>query len=83
MNVDLSIFRMASRETEYLSVAQVLVARKRQEMELRLAREQVAKGEGANGASIETTLRNMQQESELSQPAPPPDLSGIVVDKTA
>lgn len=82
MNVDLSILRMASRETESLSVAQVLVAKKRQEMELRLAREQVGKGEGTSGASIETTLQNMQQQSELNQPASP-DLRGIVVDKTA
>jgi hypothetical protein len=82
VNVDLSILRMASRETESLSVAQVLVAKKRQEMELRLAREQVGKGEGTSGASIETTLQNMQQQSELNQPASP-DLRGIVVDKTA
>ena len=82
MNVDLSILRMASRETESLSVAQVLVAKKRQEMELRLAREQVGKGEGTSGASIETTLQNMQQQSELNQPAST-DLRGIVVDKTA
>lgn len=78
MNVDLSIFRMASRETDSLAVAQVLVARKRQEMELRLAREQVAKGAGTSGANIETALRNMQQDSELNRPA-----SDHVIDKSA
>lgn len=83
MNVDLSIFRMASRETEYLSVAQVLVAKKRQEMELRIAMEHVGKTDAPHGATIETTLQNMQQESELNHPAPAPDLTGIIVDKTA
>ena len=81
MNIDLSIFRMASRETDSLAVAQVLVAKKRQEMELRLARERVTKGEATTGASIDTALQNMQQHSELNQPAT--DLRGIVVNKTA
>lgn len=82
MNVDLSIFRMASRETDSLSVAQVLVAKKRQELELRLAREQVGKSEGTTGGTIDTALQQMQQQSDLNKPASP-DLRGIVVDKTA
>lgn len=82
MNVDLSIFRMASRETESLAVAQVLVAKKRQELELRIARQQVGKSEGTKGGTVDTALQQMQQQGELSQPATP-DLRGIVVDKTA
>ena len=41
MNADLSIHRMAFREAETLGLAQVLVAKKRQELELRLLRERV------------------------------------------
>ena len=40
MNVDLAIHRMAFKESRSLAVAQVLVAKKRVELELKLGREQ-------------------------------------------
>ena len=44
MNLDVSIYRMAIREAETLGVAQALVAKKRQELELQLLRELVLMG---------------------------------------
>lgn len=82
MNVDQSIFRMAYREAETLGVAQALIARKRQEMELRLLREQVLQGAGASGASIEATLRDMEGESRESTRGAATAV-GASVDKTA
>ncbi|HHY49620.1 MAG TPA: hypothetical protein GYA10_07720 [Alphaproteobacteria bacterium] len=82
MNIDQSIFRMAYREAETLGVAQALIARKRQEMELRLLREQVLKGTGASGASIDATLREMEGESRESTRGAA-DPTGTSVDKTA
>lgn len=82
MNIDQSIHRMALRETESLGVAQLLVARKRQELDLRLLREQVQKGEATTGANVDDALRRMEEESRaLSEP--PVDDSGVLVDKTA
>jgi len=80
MNLDLSIHRMATREAETLGVAQALVARKRQELELKLLREQVAKDEPSSGACLEQSLRDMEDESRRA--APEPD-SGRRVDRTA
>jgi hypothetical protein len=84
VNVDQSIHRMAFREAETLGLAQVLVVKKRQELDLRLQRERVAEGSPASGASIERTLDDMQRTSEAStrEPAPVND-SGVLVDKTA
>lgn len=82
MNLDVSIHRMAVREADTLGVAQVLVAKKRQELELRFLREQVLKGESANGANIDNALRDMELQSR--QDGRPPDAdAGAVVDKTA
>jgi len=80
MNLDLSIHRMAIREAETLGVVQVLIARKRQELELQLQREQVLKGERSSGANIDDALKDMDAQSQ--QRAPDPD-TGAVVDKTA
>ena len=44
MNIDLSIHRMAFREGETLGVAQMLLARKRQELLLRVQKETVTRG---------------------------------------
>lgn len=82
MNSDLSIHRMAFREAESMSVAQALVVKKRQEMELRLIRERVAQGADAKGAALDTALRNMDEGSEAQTRALDSDL-GTVVDKTA
>lgn len=80
MNQDLSIHRMAVREAETLSVAQALIARKRQELDLKLLREQVVKGEQPSGADIDNALRDMEAQSKLRAPDPQ---TGEVVDKTA
>lgn len=80
MNQDLSIHRMAVREAETLSVAQALIARKRQELDLKLLREQVVKGEQPSGADIDNALRDMEAQSKLRAPDP---RTGEVVDKTA
>jgi hypothetical protein len=82
MNLDLSIHRMAVREAETLGVAQALIARKRQELDLRLQREQVLKGEAANGASLDNALRDMDEQSKQSV-RPPDPATGVVVDKRA
>lgn len=64
MSIDTSITRLAFREAESLGVAQALVAKKRADLELKLLREAVLKSDGASGASIETALRDMRDESE-------------------
>ena len=85
MNIDLSIHRMAFREAESLGVAQMLVARKRQELEAQIARETVTRGPEAMGATIDQALRDMEERSELAQRElpPPTDDSGVLVNKTA
>lgn len=82
MNIDQSIHRMALRETESLGVAQLLVARKRQELDLKLQRELVQKGEATDGARLDRALRQMNEESQALVDAPVDD-SGALVDKTA
>jgi len=76
MNLDLSIHRMAFRETDSMGVAQALIARKRQELELRLLREQVAQSGGAAGAQLDSALRDMEDEARSGLPV-------HVVDKRA
>ena len=85
MNIDLSIHRMAFREAESLGVAQMLVARKRQELEAKIARETVTRGPEAMGATIDQALRDMEERSEMTQRElpPPTDDSGVLVNKTA
>ena len=82
MNADLSIHRMAFREAESLGVAIALVAKKRQEMELRVLREKVLKGDGAVGANLDNALNRMNDESAATTRVLDPDL-GSRVDKTA
>ena len=85
MNIDLSIHRMAFREAETLGLAQMLVAKKRQELEAKIARETVPQGPEATGATIDQALRDMEERSELMQRElpPPTDDSGVLVNKTA
>lgn len=80
MNLDLSIYRMAAREAETLGMVQVLIARKRQELELKLQREQVLKGEQSAGATLDQAMRSMDEESRRT--APEPDI-GMQIDRTA
>lgn len=85
MNSDLSIHRMAFRETESLGVAVALVAKKRQEMELRLLRERVLKGEAGNGARLDSALDHMDRQSREAIRSSGQTDSGIgtVVDRIA
>lgn len=84
MNIDLSIHRMAFREAETLGMAQMLVARKRQELEIKLARETVVKGSEPAGAALDHALKDMQDRSEEARRnAPPINDSGVLVNKTA
>lgn len=85
MNADLSIHRMAFRETDSLGVAVALVAKKRQQMELRLQRERVQKGEGGNGADLDSALARMEQESRQTVRAggQTDSATGTVVDRIA
>jgi hypothetical protein len=78
MNADLSIHRMAFREADSLGVAQQLVVKKRQELEERLQRERIEKGEAASQASIDRALREMEAESRRESRD-----KGHRVDKTA
>ncbi len=66
MNADLSIHRMAFREAESMGVAQALVARKRQELELRLQREKVLEGASGAEANLDAALKRMEEESEAA-----------------
>lgn len=84
MNIDHSIHRMAIREAESLGLVQVLVAKKRQELELRLQRQKVIDASAAANASIDRTLDDMREQSEVLAREPQPDNdSGVLVDKTA
>lgn len=84
MNADLSIHRMAFREGETLGLAQALVVRKRQELELRLLRERVLKGTEASGSGLDAALARMEEESQQAvRHEPDSDGRGAVVDKTA
>ena len=60
---------MAFREADSLGVAQALVVKKRQDLELRLLRERVLEGASSAGAGIDSALRRMQ---EASSPPPAP-----------
>jgi len=85
LNLDLSIHRMAFREAETLGMAQMLVARKRQELEIKMARETVTKGTEPTGAALDHALRDMEERSATMQrELPPPNNdSGVLVNKTA
>lgn len=80
MNADLSIHRMAFREAETLGLAQALVVKKRQELELRVLRERVLHGASATGAGVESALRRMEEGSPRHQTG---DETGGRVDKIA
>jgi hypothetical protein len=64
VNVDLSIHRMAFREADSLVLAQVLVAKKRADLELRELRQQVLGGSDSAKSSLDSSLRSMEDASE-------------------
>lgn len=83
MNADLSIHRMAFREAETLGLAQALVVKKRQELELRILRERVLEGTSPAGAGMEGALRRMEDQTTHNQTGDAIERSGALVDKTA
>lgn len=82
VNADLSIHRMAFREGDTLGLAQALVVKKRQELELRLQRERVLKGSESTNANLDSTLARMDEESRHAT-RHEPDGTGAAIDKTA
>jgi hypothetical protein len=82
VNIDQSIFRMAYREAESLGVAQVLIAKKRQDLELKMLRERVLEGKSTSGASVDSALKRMDDDSRATIRTLEPDVAHQV-DKTA
>lgn len=74
MNLDSSIYRMAFREADSLGVAQVLVAKKRADLEHQMLLKQVNEGTQSTGADLERTLSDMERRSD--------EFVGRIIDKT-
>lgn len=74
MNLDTSIYRMAFREADTLGLAQVLVAKKRADLEHQLLLKQVNEGSATNGADLERALGDMQRRSD--------EFVGRIIDRT-
>jgi hypothetical protein len=83
MNIDVSIYHMAFQESDSLSMAQMMVARKRQELQLRVDRETVTQGAEASNATLENALRDMRDRSDDVRRDPPQGDAGVRVNKTA
>ncbi len=78
MNLDLSIHRMAVAETDSLLLRQVLVARKRSELDLQMLLREVNAGKPADGTDLERALTEKQDQSAaLAEDA------GRIIDKRA
>ena len=75
MNLDTSIYRMAFREADTLGVAQVLVAKKRADLEHQLLLKQVNEGSQSTGADLERALSDMERRSD--------EFVGRIIDKLA
>ena len=75
MNLDSSIYRMAFREADSLGVAQVLVAKKRADLDHQMLLKQVNEGSGSTGADLERTLSDMERRSD--------ELVGRIIDRSA
>lgn len=64
MNLDSTIYRMAFREADSLGVAQLLVAKKRADLEQQMLARQVNATESQKGADLERTLSDMVRRSD-------------------
>jgi len=73
MNLDSSIYRMAFREADSLGVAQVLVAKKRADLDHRMLVQRVNEGSKPAGAELERALSDMERRSD--------DFIGRIVDR--
>ena len=74
MNLDSSIDRMAFREADSLGVAQVLVAKKRAELEHQMLLKRINEGSPSTGADLERQLSEMERSSD--------DLVGRIIDRS-
>lgn len=74
MNLDTSIYRMAFREADTLGVAQVLVAKKRADLEHQMLLKQINEGSQSTGADLERALGDMQRRSD--------EFVGRIIDRT-
>lgn len=75
MSLDTSIYRMAFREADTLGVAQLLVAKKRADLEQQMLLKQVNKGSASPGADLERSLDDMERRSD--------ELVGRLIDRQA
>ena len=78
MNLDLSIARMAFREAPTLGEAQVLVAKKRADLEHELTLKQVTQGSVPTRDAIERTVADMEQLSDQKVKSSPHAVDKIV-----
>lgn len=74
MNLDTSIYRMAFREADTLGVAQVLVAKKRADLEHQMLLKQINEGSAGSGADLERALTDMERSSD--------EFVGRIIDRT-
>ena len=63
MNLDLSIHRMAVQETDSLLLRQVLIARKRAELDLEIALTSVEASGEPDGAGLDRALKDLEDKS--------------------
>ncbi len=63
MNLDLTIHRIVAQETESLLLRQVLIARKRAELDLEMARTSVEESGESAGAGLDRALRDLEDKS--------------------
>jgi hypothetical protein len=75
MNLDSTIYRMAFREADSLGVAQLLVAKKRGDLEHTMLLKQVNASGKQTGADLERELSRMARQSD--------ELVGRLVDRYA
>ena len=63
MNLDLTIHRIVAQETESLLLRQVLIAKKRAELDLEIAKTSVEESADSAGAGLERALKNLEDKS--------------------
>jgi len=63
VNLDLTIHRIVAQETESLLLRQVLIARKRAELDLEIAKTSVEESGDPAGAGLDRALRDLEDKS--------------------
>jgi hypothetical protein len=64
MNLDTTVYRMAFREADTLGVAQVLVAKKRADLEQQMTLKTINEGKPTTGADLDRALADMEKRSD-------------------